>query len=136
MESPFKISNLRRTFSNRLEPNSLLTNDFENQLASIYEKIKLFTVRETKRSAGLSLPQKEIRNTSAKLEVAQHDLYEKYRTELAAEVYRNGVQTVDEAEEILKRLLRLVQTASNPKLVDESYSHTPGKLLVLDENSS
>ena len=43
------------------------------------------------------------------------------------------MQTVDNAEDILKRLLRLVQTASNPKLVDESYSCTPGKLLVLDE---
>lgn len=120
-------------FSNQLEPNSKTTMAFENRLASLYEKIKKFTVRETKGSAGISLPQKDIRNTSAELESAQHVLYEKYRRELAAEVLRDGVQTVDNAEDILKRLLRLVQTASNPKLVDESYSCTPGKLLVLDE---
>ena len=33
----------------------------------------------------------------------------------------------DNAEDILKRLLRLVQVASNPKLVDQSYTATPGK---------
>lgn len=120
-------------FSNQLAPNSRTTTAFENRLASLYEKIKKFTVRETKGSAGISLPQKDIRNTSAEMESAQHILYEKYRRELAAEVLRDGVQTVDDAEDILKRLLRLVQTASNPKLVDESYSCTPGKLLVLDE---
>ena len=46
---------------------------------------------------------------------------------------RDGAQTVDEAEEILKLLLRLVQTASNPNLVDDSYVATPGKLNSLDE---
>lgn len=120
-------------FSNQLEPNSKITTAFENRLARLYKKIKKFTVRETKGSAGISLPQKDIRNTQAEMESAQHALYEKYRIELAAEVLRDGVQTVDDAEDILKRLLRLVQTASNPKLVDESYSCTPGKLLVLDE---
>ena len=43
-----------------------------------------------------------------------------------------GLETLDDAEEILKRLLRLVQVASNPNLVDQSYDETPGKILVLD----
>jgi SNF2 family DNA or RNA helicase len=37
-------------------------------------------------------------------------------------------QITDDAEAILKRLLRLVQVASNPALVDESYHGTPAKL--------
>ena len=41
---------------------------------------------------------------------------------------RGGKLVTDDAEEILKRLLRLVQVASNPLLVDESYKGEPGKL--------
>jgi SNF2 family DNA or RNA helicase len=40
---------------------------------------------------------------------------------------------MDEAEEILKRLLRLVQVASNPRLVDQAYHAVPGKLPTLHE---
>jgi SNF2 family DNA or RNA helicase len=38
---------------------------------------------------------------------------------------------LDNAEEILKRLLRLVQVASNPRLVDDSYHAVPAKLPIL-----
>lgn len=40
---------------------------------------------------------------------------------------RNGQVVVDDAEDMLKRLLRLVQLASNPALVDQSYQEVPGK---------
>ena len=43
---------------------------------------------------------------------------------------REGKLVTDDAEEILKRLLRLVQVASNPLLVDKSYKGEPGKLLA------
>ena len=51
---------------------------------------------------------------------------------MAAEILVNGLKTLDDAEEILKRLLRLVQVASDPNLVDRSYSKTAGKVCVLD----
>ena len=35
----------------------------------------------------------------------------------------------DNAEDILKRLLRLVQCASNPALVDDTYDELPAKYL-------
>jgi SNF2 family DNA or RNA helicase len=38
---------------------------------------------------------------------------------------------LDDAEEILKRLMRLVQVSSNPRLVDDSYRATPGKFPYL-----
>ena len=50
---------------------------------------------------------------------------------MAAIVVRGGKPLLDNAEEILKRLLRLVQVASNPALVDESYNAEPGKLPIL-----
>jgi SNF2 family DNA or RNA helicase len=39
---------------------------------------------------------------------------------------------LDEAEDVLKRLLRLVQLASNPAIVDESYTVMPGKYYALE----
>ena len=101
---------------------------FEERLGSIFAKIQLFTVRETKGSSGIELPEKHIENVPVELEEAQLALYERFRTELGAEVLRGGELVTDDAEEILKRLLRLVQVASNPLLVDESYESEPGKL--------
>ena len=100
----------------------------EGELAAVFSKIHHFTVRETKGSAGIELPEKHIENVSVQLEAAQLELYDRFRTELGAEVLRNGNLVTDDAEEILKRLLRLVQVASNPLLVDESYDGEPGKL--------
>ena len=119
-------------FKKELGQDSNTTTAFESRLAGIYEKICHFVIRETKDSAELSLPGKVIRNTPAYLESSQSTLYEKYRRELAAEVLVDGLKTLDDAEEILKRLLRLVQVASDPYLVDHSYDGTPGKLSVLD----
>lgn len=108
------------------------TDAFERRLGAIYDKISHFTVRETKASAELNLPGKVIRNIPAYLESNQSILYEKYRRELAAEILVDGLKTIDDAEEILKRLLRLVQVASNPNLVDDGYDSTPGKIRLLD----
>jgi SNF2 family DNA or RNA helicase len=62
------------------------------------------------------------------LEENQARLYAAFRDQLRAEVTQDGITLVDEAEAILKRLLRLVQIASNPLLVDEKYEGTPAKL--------
>ena len=119
-------------FRKELGEDSDATTAFERRLGAIYDRIRHFAIRETKANAELSLPGKVIRNTPAYLESSQSILYEKYRRELAAEILIDGRKTVDDAEEILKRLLRLVQVASNPNLVDHSYDGTPGKFCVLD----
>ena len=105
--------------------------EFERELAGVFAKIKPFTVRETKGTAGIELPEKSVENVEVELEKSQAELYEKYRAELRAEIVRDGVLVDDDAEDILKRLLRLVQVASNPALVDHSYCNTPGKLPLL-----
>ena len=112
--------------------------EFESGLAEVFAKIRAFAVRETKNSAGIELPEKLIQNLFIEMEREQRALYERYRTDLCASVTRDGVIVEDDAEELLKRLLRLVQIASNPLLVDQSYKETPGKfprLLQLIEDS-
>ena len=105
--------------TNELADNVPAQQALEGALATIFSKIHPFTVRETKGSAGIELPEKHIENVSVQLEATQLALYERFRTELGAEVLRGGKLATDDAEEILKRLLRLVQVASNPLLVDE-----------------
>ncbi len=109
------------------------TKEFEKTLSEISAKIRPFTVRETKASAMLHLPEKDIRYTRVDLEPAQAELYAAYRTELAAEVLRDHGLELDNAEPILKRLLRLVQVASNPRLVDRAYAAKPSKLSRLED---
>lgn len=104
---------------------------FEDKLSSVFAKIEPFTVRETKDTAGIQLPEKKIENILVPLESEQRRLYESYQAELRADIVRDGVLIEDDAEDILKRLLRLVQIASNPALVDHSYSATPGKVPTL-----
>jgi SNF2 family DNA or RNA helicase len=114
--------------SNDLAADKGSRTDFEERLASIFGRIEAFTVRETKASAAIELPEKCIANITVAMEPQQRVLYERFRTELRAEVVKDGELLVDDAETILKRLLRLVQVASNPALVDESYRGIPGKM--------
>lgn len=100
---------------------------FSKALADIYAKIKPFTVRETKASCGILLPTKQIENILVNFEPDQERLYSKFRNELRAEVVQDSKLVIDDAEAILKRLLRLVQVASNPILVDEAYRGIPAK---------
>ena len=51
--------------------------------------------------------------------------------DMSAIVVRENQAVLDDAEEILKRLMRLVQVASNPHLVDDSYRAIPGKFPIL-----
>ena len=50
---------------------------------------------------------------------------------MRAVVIQDGVPTEDTSDEVLKRMLRLVQVASNPRLIDTGYSADPGKLRYL-----
>jgi SNF2 family DNA or RNA helicase len=104
---------------------------FAKELSKVFSRIKSFTVRETKASSGLSLPTKHIENVTVDLEAAQLALYQQVRHDLKLEVVKNGKNITDDVESILKRLLRLVQIASNPRLVDESFNTEPAKMFVL-----
>ncbi|MXZ79912.1 MAG: DEAD/DEAH box helicase [Gammaproteobacteria bacterium] len=101
--------------------------DYGNRLSSIYERIARFMVRETKDTAGIHLPEKTILSHQTELFPWQMAKYITFRDEIAYEYVRNGVVETDKIESILKRLLRLVQCASNPALIDGDYENDPAK---------
>ncbi|PWC36759.1 DEAD/DEAH box helicase [Azospirillum sp. TSO22-1] len=117
--------------TNDLWEDQALRESFEMELESVFARIAPFTVRETKATAGLQLPDKRVSNVSMPLAPRQRELYDSIRNELRATVVFGDKVVEDDAEEVLKRLLRLVQLASNPRLVDESYFEAPGKLAPL-----
>lgn len=104
---------------------------YQRRLGTISEKLKSISVRETKNGGRISLPDKEFVRLVTDWEPAQHELYRQACEELRIVVTREGRLIEEDQEAILKRLLRLIQIASNPKLVDESYTGEPGKLQTL-----
>ncbi len=106
---------------------------FEEALRSVFGKISEFSVRETKDGGLIELPEKIIDVVKVDWEHYQYSLYKQYRQEFRAIVVKEGIPSEDKAENVLKRLLRLVQIASNPRLVDQSYSAEPGKYSFLLE---
>ncbi len=119
--------------SGELAGNDAAQARFEDQLEHVRDKIAKFSVRETKDSGVITLPKKTIRTVVTDWEPRQLELYRQIRDEMRAVVVRDGLPTEDNAESILKRLLRLVQVASNPRLIDRSYSVQPGKWEPLQE---
>lgn len=119
--------------TNDLGQNESRAAAFADALEQLFERVRSFSVRETKRTAGLSLPGKTIENVECVLEVRQAEIYDQFRDELAAVVVRGGRPVLDDAEGLLKRLLRLVQVASNPAMIDQSYRAAPGKLRPLED---
>lgn len=106
---------------------------FEKSLGSLHEKIARFSVRENKNSKFIQLPEKTVKAVWIDWEPIQHDLYIQYRDTLSAIIVREGIPSEDRADDLLKRLLRLVQIASNPYLVDKGYGQDPGKWTYLLE---
>ncbi len=101
--------------------------EYSDQLSGILEKLNGFSVRETKKTAGLVLPDKTILTRYIEMEARQSAIYDSYRDSLSHEFEDEDGWITDDAESILKRLLRLVQCASNPALVDKTYRERPGK---------
>lgn len=104
---------------------------FANNLEWLRIQLQPFSVRETKASAGIDLPTKHLERITCAMAPQQELMYSGVRDELKLEVEREGRRLTDSSEDILKRLLRLVQVASFPGLVDESYTEVPAKLTLL-----
>ena len=105
---------------------------FEKRLGEVWGQISDFSVRETKATAGIELPNKIVKNIEVPLAGRQADLYDRIRRDMRAEVMKAGVVVEDDSEAVLKRLLRLVQVASDPLLVDESFVGEPAKMGTLE----
>ena len=119
--------------TNSMVDNSNERKVFEDTVASIFSKIKDFTVRETKNSGVITLPTKQYFNIYCYFETKQEDIYNKIKDDMLIFVQQNGESVIDDSEACLKRLLRLVQVASNPRLVDDLYGAFSGKEIVLQK---
>ena len=119
--------------SNKLNDNKELQQEFQKNIAQIYKKIEKFCVRETKNSGIISLPQKVYENVLMDFYPKQLILYNKIREELKVEMSKNGETIIDDSSAVVKRLLRLVQVTSNPRLLDDRYDEVSPKEVKLDE---
>ncbi|HZQ44630.1 MAG TPA: DEAD/DEAH box helicase [Acidobacteriaceae bacterium] len=127
----FKDFQSRLDLSNDLASDGEKARAFEQNLSEVFQKIRPFSVRETKNGADIQLPLKRFETISVEMESRQAEIYEQYKREFSWILLKHGQPVLDDAEDSLKRLLRLVQVASNPRLIDDSYRTVPGKLPVL-----
>lgn len=128
----FKAFQRETNLSNKLSASAGLQSDFEDAVSGIHARIKDFSVRETKNCKIIALPDKVYLRESAEFTPEQRELYERIREQLKIEVLKDGQRVEDDSSAIVKRLLRLVQVTSNPRLVDESFSGASAKEAVLD----
>lgn len=119
--------------SNDLKNNNEKQHKFEDAVAGIFEKIEEFSVRETKNSCGIQLPQKEYVTEYVDFEPTQKVMYESVLKDLEIEMKQDDTVVIDDDSAVLKRLLRLTQIASNPRLIDDNYEGISAKEHVLDD---
>lgn len=118
--------------SNDLEVNEEKKEKFEKFISEIYKKINLFSVRETKSSGVVKLPNKEYFNVWIDFLPEQKLLYNKVRDELVVLIEKGDKTILDDSTVSLKRLLRLIQITSNPKLITDEEMLISGKEEALD----
>ena len=115
-------------------PKARVSDDtYSELLEKIFEKISDFSIRETKKSANLSLPEKKYHDIWTLFTQDQWLLYKKIKDEMEVEIIRDGNKIIDDSSQALKRLLRLLQVTSNPKIIDESFDYKSGKEYELDK---
>ena len=116
-----------------LKENEEKRKKFEDTVANIFEKIENFSVRETKNSCGIQLPQKEYITEYVKFEHTQKVMYDSVLKDLEIELKQDENTVIDDDSLVLKRLLRLNQIASNPRMIDEDYKKISAKENILDD---
>jgi SNF2 family DNA or RNA helicase len=81
----------------------------------------------------LELPEKIYIEKYVQLEGQQKKIYDQLKNELYIEITNiAGEAIIDRSDELLKKLLRLAQIASNPLLIDKAYNEIPVKFPLLD----
>ena len=106
---------------------------FAKSLVKLNENLQDFTIRETKESAGINLPNKEYVTLTADFSAEQLEIYNEAKKTMSLELEQDGEIKFEDLEWILHRMIRLVQITSHPALVQEHYDEMPGKMLLLNE---
>lgn len=118
--------------SNELARNDERKETFENSVAGIFDKIRSFSVRETKNSGIITLPSKIYHDVLIAFEREQLTMYNQVKDEMSLVLHQGDESMLDESTDTIKRLLRLVQVASNPRLLDDTYTGPSAKEMLLD----
>ncbi len=120
--------------SNKLGKNPKMQESFAESVNSIYEKVSAFSVRETK-SSGLTiaLPSKTVHDIFATFEETQGIMYEQVKNDMCLVVQQGDKSVFDDSSSSLKRMNRLLEIASNPRILDSGYQKFSGKEIILDE---
>jgi SWI/SNF-related matrix-associated actin-dependent regulator 1 of chromatin subfamily A len=85
-----------------------------------------------KKNDVLELPEKVFIDKYVDMNGIQQTKYLQLRDQLTLEIENiHGEIVLDESNDLLKKLLRLAQIASNPYLIDKSYNEIPAKFPVL-----
>ena len=125
------FEDFRKRYTPQLGGNGLRQN--ESRFAVLRQTVEANSIRRRKAEV-LELPEKTFVDVAVSLEPKQQAMYDQLRKELRLTVMTlQGEVEIDEASELFKRLLRLVQVASNPRLVDPSYDAVPAKFSALDK---
>jgi SNF2 family DNA or RNA helicase len=127
----FRSFKHRTDLSKDFHNNPTLLAQYKHTLAEVSEKLARISIRETKSGGRIILPAKEFVRLDCTWEPTQFEMYRQVREDLRAVIFRDGKLIEEDEEVILKRLLRLIQITSNPKLVDDTYNLEPGKFSVL-----
>ncbi len=118
-------------FTKSMASNLIEQKVFAASLKKLKNKIDGFTLRETKASCKINLPNKEYIRIETDFEENQKNLYEKIKTEISIELKKEGKLTIDYLDFIAVKLLRLIQVSSNPATYDEGYTKVPPKIIEL-----
>ena len=103
----------------------------ESGLRRLRKALSPFSIRRLKDDV-LELPEKRYETVVVDLEPSQRRRYDELREQLRLSLVAMDGKTVeDDASNILKRLLRLIQISSNPRLIDASYTAMPAKVQVI-----
>lgn len=106
--------------------------DYAKNLDEIFQKIDSFCIRETKSSANLLLPEKNYHEIWCTFTSDQYKMYCQIRDEAKLAFQKDGELIVDDAAQALKRILRLMQVTSNPRILDKESGVLSGKEIRLD----
>ena len=106
--------------------------DNECRFRDLRDTVLSNSIRRLKEDV-LELPEKVYIDKYVQVEGQQKEIYTQLKRELYIEVTNmDGERIIDESNDVLKKLLRLVQIASNPFLIDKAYYETPAKFSLLD----
>jgi SWI/SNF-related matrix-associated actin-dependent regulator 1 of chromatin subfamily A len=115
-------------FKGRYGPNSAGYRSIED----LRDHLSSISIRREKEGT-IPLPPKTVSRIAVRLAGRQLRMYEQLRLELALWVRPlAGEEVLAQAENILSRMVRLAQIASNPGLLDTRYDEVPAKFEALD----